>query len=141
MSTPLIPRGGPRPSRNLVQSRGELLAFGRPRGPVTLDVINALRYDADALIRSFRDPEARKIFQREGSRRVSSQVQKVALRKLAMLDAAESLEDLRVPAGNRLEKLLGRRAGQHSIRVNDQWRICFQWRDGDAHEVEIVDYH
>jgi proteic killer suppression protein len=93
------------------------------------------------LIRSFRDPEARKIFQREGSRGVSRQVQKVALRKLAMLDAAESLEDLRVPAGNRLEKLLGRRAGQHSIRVNDQWRICFQWRDGDAHEVEIVDYH
>jgi proteic killer suppression protein len=93
------------------------------------------------LIRSFRDPEARKIFQREGSRRISGQVQKVALRKLTMLDAAESLEDLRVPAGNRLEKLLGRRAGQHSIRVNDQWRICFQWRDGDAHEVEIVDYH
>lgn len=58
-----------------------------------------------------------------------------------MLDAAESLEDLQVPADNRLEKLLGRRAGQHSIRVNDQWRICFQWRDGDAYEVEIVDYH
>ena len=93
------------------------------------------------MIRSFRDPEARKIFQREGSRRVSGQVQKVALRKLAMLDAAESLEDLRVPAGNRLEKLLGRRAGQHSIRVNDQRRICFQWRDGDAHGVEIVEYH
>jgi len=93
------------------------------------------------LIRSFRDPEARKIFQREGSRRLSGQVQKVALRKLLMLDAAESLEDLRVPPGNRLEKLSGRRAEQHSIRVNDQWRICFKWRDGDAYEVEIVDYH
>lgn len=93
------------------------------------------------MIRSFHDSEARKIFQRERSRSVSGQVQKLALRKLTMLDAAESLEDLRVPAGNRLEKLLGRRAGQHSIRVNDQWRICFQWRDGDAYEVEIVDYH
>jgi proteic killer suppression protein len=68
-------------------------------------------------------------------------VRKVALRKLVMLDAAESLEDLRVPAGNRLEKLLGRRARQHSIRVNDQWRVCFEWQDGDAYEVEIVDYH
>ena len=57
-----------------------------------------------------------------------------------MLDAAESLDDLRVPPGNRLEKLLGKR-GQHSIRINDQWRICFEWRDGDAHQVEIVDYH
>ena len=58
-----------------------------------------------------------------------------------MLDAAESLDDLRVPPGNRLEKLSGRRTGQHSIRINDQWRICFEWRDGDAHQVEIVDYH
>ncbi len=58
-----------------------------------------------------------------------------------MLDAAESLDDLRVPPGNRLEKLSGKRAGQHSIRINDQWRICFEWRDGDAHQVEIVDDH
>lgn len=58
-----------------------------------------------------------------------------------MLDAAESVADLRVPPGNRLEKLSGKRAGQHSIRINDQWRICFEWRDGDAHQVEIVDYH
>jgi len=65
----------------------------------------------------------------------------MALRKLAMLDAAESLDDLRVPPGNRLEKLSGKRTGQHSIRINDQWRICFEWRDGDAHQVEIVDYH
>ena len=65
----------------------------------------------------------------------------MALRKLVMLDAAESLEDLRVPPGNRLEKLSRRRIGQHSIRINDQWRICFEWRDGDVHQVEIVDHH
>jgi len=63
------------------------------------------------------------------------------LRKLLVLDAAESLNDLRVPPGNRLEKLSGSRSGQHSIRVNDQWRVCFRWSDGDAHDVEIVDYH
>jgi proteic killer suppression protein len=63
------------------------------------------------------------------------------LRKLVALDAAEALQDLRVPSGNRLEKLKGRRSGQYSIRINDQWRVCFCWKDGDAHEVEIVDYH
>jgi Plasmid maintenance system killer protein len=63
------------------------------------------------------------------------------LRKLVAVDAAEALEDLRVPPGNRLERLKGDRAGQHSIRVNDQWRICFRWVDGNAHDVEIVDYH
>jgi proteic killer suppression protein len=68
-------------------------------------------------------------------------VQRLALRKLVILDAAESLQDLRVPPGNRLERLSGDRTGQHSIRVNDQWRICFRWRDGDALDVEIVDYH
>jgi proteic killer suppression protein len=93
------------------------------------------------VIRTFRDPETRKVFQREGCRRFSREVQKMALRKLSMLDAAESLQDLRVPPGNRLEKLAGRRAGQHSIRVNDQWRVCFVWRDPDAFDVEITDYH
>jgi proteic killer suppression protein len=93
------------------------------------------------VIRSFRDPEARRIFDREGSRRFPTNLQRIALRKLAILDAAEALQDLRVPPGNRLEKLSGNRAGQHSIRINDQWRICFEWRDGDAYEVEIVDYH
>ncbi len=63
------------------------------------------------------------------------------LRKLVSVDAAEALDDLRVPPGNRLEKLKGSRAGQHSIRINDQWRVCFRWKDGDAHDVEIVDYH
>lgn len=63
------------------------------------------------------------------------------LRKMGLVDAAEKLEDLRVPPGNRLEKLKGRRAGQHSVRINDQWRICFTWKDGSAFDVEIVDYH
>lgn len=63
------------------------------------------------------------------------------LRKLVALDAAESLDDLRIPPGNRLEQLRGDRAGQYSIRVNDQWRVCFRWRDGDAYDVELVDYH
>ena len=93
------------------------------------------------MIRSFRDPDARKIFEREGSRRFGKDIQKAALRKLGMLDAAETIEDLRVPPGNRLEKLTGDRQGQHSIRINDQWRICFVWRNGDADAVEIVDYH
>ena len=66
---------------------------------------------------------------------------RVAVRKVAMLQAAHTLDDLRVPPANRLEALKGNRAGQHSIRINDQWRICFRWRDGDAHDVEIVDYH
>jgi proteic killer suppression protein len=93
------------------------------------------------VIRSFRDPEAAKIFRREGSRKLPGDIQRTALRKLVMLDAAESLDDLRVPSANRLEKLLGDRRGQFSIRINDQWRICFTWKDGEASEVEVVDYH
>jgi proteic killer suppression protein len=69
------------------------------------------------------------------------ELQRVALRKLRILDAATSLDDLRIPPANRLEKLAGDRRGQHSIRINDQWRICFRWSNGDAEEVEIVDYH
>ena len=74
-------------------------------------------------------------------RKFGSDVQRVALRKLAMLDAAESLDDLRVPPGNRLEKLKGSRRGSYSIRINDQWRICFHWTNAGPEEVEIVDYH
>jgi proteic killer suppression protein len=74
-------------------------------------------------------------------RRLSADVQRVAHRKLVILHAAESLEDLRAPPGNRLERLSGDREGKYSIRVNDQWRVCFRWSDGDAYEVEIVDYH
>jgi proteic killer suppression protein len=93
------------------------------------------------VIRSFRDRETERVFLRERSRRLPAEVQRIALRKLAMLDAAESLHDLRVPPGNRLEKLSSDRKGQHSIRINDQWRICFRWGHGDAEDVEITDYH
>jgi proteic killer suppression protein len=93
------------------------------------------------MIRSFGDRDTERVFRREGSRRLHPDLLRVALRKLLILDAAESLHDLAVPPGNRLEKLRGRRDGQHSIRVNDQWRICFRWEHGDAYEVEIADYH
>ncbi|MBI3941052.1 MAG: type II toxin-antitoxin system RelE/ParE family toxin [Acidobacteria bacterium] len=93
------------------------------------------------MIRSFRHPETEWVFQRKGSRRLPPHVARLAVRKLLVLDAAESLLDLRSPPGNRLEKLSGKREGQHSIRINDQWRICFVWRGADAYEVEIADYH
>ncbi len=93
------------------------------------------------MIKSFRDRDTERLFARHPTRRFGGDVQRVALRKLRMLDAAERLDDLRVPPGNRLERLRGDRQGQHSIRINDQWRICFRWRGGDAHDVEIVDYH
>ncbi len=92
------------------------------------------------MIRSFRGRTAQPVFQRE-RRHLAPALQRAALRKLLLLDAADSLDDLRVPPGNRLEKLAGDRKGQYSIRVNDQWRVCFRWEGGDAHEVEIVDYH
>ena len=93
------------------------------------------------MIKSFRDKETKSIFARQFSKKFPAALLTVAWRKLAILDAAEKLDDLRVPPGNRLEKLSGDRAGQYSIRINDQWRICFQWREGNAHEVEITDYH
>jgi len=93
------------------------------------------------VIRSFRDSDTEALFQRRRSRRLPASLQRVALRKLVILDAADSLADLRVPPGNRLEPLKGDRTGQHSIRINEQWRICFVWRATDAFDVEIVDYH
>lgn len=93
------------------------------------------------MIRSFANRDTERLFQRESVRRFPAELQRTMLRKLVALDAADTMGDLRSPPGNRLEKLHGDRAGQHSIRVNDQWRICFRWRDGDAHEVEVVDYH
>ena len=93
------------------------------------------------MIRSFRDKDAARLFQRQPVRRLPPDLQRVALRKLRQLDAAVELTDLRVPPGNRLEKLVGDRAGQYSIRINDQWRICFRWHAGDAHDVAIADYH
>ena len=92
------------------------------------------------MIRSFTDAEAEALFSGRFSRRLQ-QVARVAQRKLQQLHAARDLRDLAVFPGNRLEALAGDRRGQHSIRVNDQYRICFVWRDGDADDVEIVDYH
>ena len=93
------------------------------------------------VIRSFRNRQTASVFERERSRRLPPNVQRRAHRKLLLLDAAEALDDLRVPPGNWLERLAGDRAGQYSIRVNDQWRICFRWGRGDAYDVEIADYH
>ncbi len=93
------------------------------------------------MIKSFRDKETEKIFNRQRSRKLPSDIQQIALRKLRMINRAQSLQDLRVPPANRLEKLAGDRADQFSIRINDQWRICFIWQDGDVLEAEIVDYH
>lgn len=93
------------------------------------------------MIKSFKSKETAKIFNREYSPKLPPDIQRTALRKLWMIDAAQNIQDLRVPPANRLEKLKGNRRGQHSIRINDQWRICFLWHRGDAYEVEIVDYH
>lgn len=93
------------------------------------------------MIRNFADREAEKIWSGTPSRRLPPGIQSVARRKLRMLGNAAVLDDLRTPPANRLEALKGSRKGQYSIRINDQWRICFRWTDGDAHDVEIVDYH
>lgn len=93
------------------------------------------------MLRSFRDKNTEAVWDRRKACGLDPTLQRLAWRKLAMLDAAESLADLRVPPGNRLEKLAGDRAGQYSIRVNQQWRICFYWSDAGPEEVEIVDYH
>jgi proteic killer suppression protein len=93
------------------------------------------------MIRNFADKEAEKIWGGTPSRRLPADIQSVCRRKLRMLGNAFTLDDLRVPPANRLEALKGNRKGQYSIRINDQWRICFRWIDGDAHDVEIVDYH
>jgi proteic killer suppression protein len=93
------------------------------------------------MIKSFRDSETEKVFQRTFSRRLPNDIQSVALRKLRMPNNAADLADLRSPPANRLEKLSGDREGQYSVRINDQWRICFTWQQGNAGNVEICDYH
>ena len=93
------------------------------------------------MILTFADRDTERLFAREPVQRYPAELQRAMLRKLVAVDAAEQLGDLRVPPGNRLEKLRGNRAGQHGIRVNEQWRICFRWKDGNAYEVAIVDYH
>lgn len=97
-------------------------------------------YYISFMIKSFRCRDTEEIFEAGRNRRFSN-ILSVASRKLDMIDAAYELQDLRSPPGNRLEPLRGNRTGQHSIRINDQWRICFVWRGHDAHNVEIVDYH
>ncbi len=93
------------------------------------------------VIKSFADAETEKIWNTERSRRLPQNIQQRALNKLAMLSQAKDLNELRIPPANRLEALVGKRKGQHSIRINQQWRICFRWEASDAHDVEIVDYH
>ncbi|HUE97840.1 MAG TPA: type II toxin-antitoxin system RelE/ParE family toxin [Anaerolineales bacterium] len=93
------------------------------------------------MIKSFKDAETEKIYHRERSRKLPPDIQQVVLRKLRMINNAINLNDLRIPPANRLEKLAGNRDGQYSIRINDQWRICFEWRSSDAFNVEITDYH
>ena len=93
------------------------------------------------MIKSFKCKETEKIFNRQFSRKFPTEIQCVALRKLRMLNRAMTLQDLKVPPGNRLEELKGRRKGQRSIRINDQWRVCFIWKENNSYEVEIVDYH
>jgi len=93
------------------------------------------------MIESFKCKETEKIFRRLYSRKLPAEIHRAAFRKLRMLHRSVALDDLRVPPGNRLEALSDDRKRQHSIRINDQWRICFVWRDGNAFDVEIVDYH
>ncbi|VAW43150.1 Toxin HigB [hydrothermal vent metagenome] len=93
------------------------------------------------MIRSFASKETERLFRRQFSRKLPHDIQRRARVKLEIIDAADKLEDLRIPPSNHLEKLSGQRQGQHSIRINNQWRICFRWRNGDAYDVEIVDYH
>ncbi|WP_426236738.1 type II toxin-antitoxin system RelE/ParE family toxin [Pararhizobium sp. DWP1-1-3] len=93
------------------------------------------------MIKSFADRETESIWSGRRSRRLPAEIQAIALRKLRLINAANSVNDLRIPPGNRLEMLKGNRSGQYSIRINDQWRICFTWQEGEANDVEIADYH
>ena len=93
------------------------------------------------MIKGFADRETERLFVRQFSRRLPPEIQRSARRKLEVLDVAKALDDLRVPPGNHLEKLVGNRKGQYSIRINQRWRICFVWKAGDAYDVEVVDYH
>jgi len=93
------------------------------------------------VIKTFKDAETQKIYRRQRSRKLPATIQQTALRKLRMINNSISINDLRVPPANRLEKLSGDRAGQWSVRINDQWRICFRWEDNNAFDVEITDYH
>ncbi len=102
---------------------------------------SAKRYKITNVIKTFKNDDTEKIYQRQRSRKFPADIQQVTLRKLRMLNNSVSINDLRVPPANRLEKLSGNRVGQWSIRINDQWRICFRWEGSDAYDVEVTDYH
>lgn len=93
------------------------------------------------MIKTFADREAQKIFYLEQSTKLPPDIKRAIMRKLSIIDAATNINDLRIPPGNHLEKLKGERVHQHSIRVNDQWRICFTWKENNAYDIEITDYH
>lgn len=99
------------------------------------------RVTIEGVIQGFADRDTERVWHREHVKKFAPDLQRIANRKLLMLDAAENINDLRVPPGNRLEQLAGNRKGQHSIRINDQWRICFTWSDSSPTDVEITDYH
>jgi proteic killer suppression protein len=105
-----------------------------------IGIYNVMRYNGSSMIRSFAERETERIWLGGRSRRLPPDIQAAGLRKLRALDAAEALEDLRNPPGNRLEALVGERRGQHSIRINQQWRICFRWINGHGHDVAIRDH-
>ena len=115
------------------------ILFGAISGVFRL-TFNAVRYTLTIVIKSFRCANTERLYHRERIRQFRS-MELVARRKLRQLDGAAELRDSRSPPGNRLERLQGDREGQYSIRINDQWRICFSWQEGDAYNVEIVDYH
>ena len=108
---------------------------------VTFSVITSSTSNEElAVIKSFKDKDTEKIFKRRFSKKFPRDIQNTAFRKLRLIDTAGDLKDLRIPPANRLEVLGADRKGQHSIRINDQWRVCFVWKDSDAHNVEVVDY-
>lgn len=107
---------------------------------ITFAVHNGMRYSL-LVLQSFRNKDTERVWQRQRSKRLDQPTQRAALRKLLILDAADEIGDLRIPPGNRLEKLKGDRANSYSIRINDQWRICFRWTTAGPEDVEIVDYH
>ena len=133
------PRGEYR-STTVIRRSDYFMHTFRARLLVTLGVNNGSRYYW-WVIRSFRDKDTEAVWQRRYIKKLSPELSKLTYNKLVLINAAESINDLRVPRGNRLEKLAGGRAGQYSVRVNDQWRICFTWSAGGAGNVELVDYH
>jgi toxin HigB-1 len=110
-------------------------------GLLYLLTFNVKRYNLFIMIRTFKDKHTEKIFNRLHSQKFPADIQRIAFRKLRMLNQARNINDLRTPPSNRLEKLKGQKTGQYSIRINDQWRICFEWHNNDANKVEIIDYH